>query len=377
MSNDSKDYNLERIEELMAACHKRGASDLHLSANKPPYFRRHGTLCRMGADKTISASELKALVRCLMNDRQWEVFQEKNSIDIARTSREGVRFRINVYHQHMGISIAMRRLEDHMGDLNEWNLPETLGDLTSFQNGLVIVTGPTGSGKTTTLAVLLNRIARQRSCHIITVEDPVEYLYESGSSLIHQRELYSDVPSFADAVRSAMREDPDVLLVGEMRDYDTMRAAITAAETGHLVFTTLHTGDAVGSVERMLGMSPVSEQDSIRHQLSMILRAVVAQKLVVNKGEDARLPAVEILRINPAVAHLIRTGRTEQVYSLMEAGRSQGMRTMEQDLARLTATNAITLKAAQGAAKNMDLLDEWLCRGNGKAAANPFGSRRR
>jgi twitching motility protein PilT len=373
MNREPVEKSLERIERLMAECRIKEASDLHLSSDKPPYLRRHGNLCRMEEDEVITAAELRTLARALMNDRQWEAFLKKSTIDIARTSREGTRFRINVYHQHGGIAIALRKLEDRLGELRDWNLPETLDDLAEFRDGLVIVTGPTGSGKTTTLAVLLNRIARNRACHIITVEDPVEFLYESSSSLIHQRELYTDVPSFAEAIRSSMREDPDVLLVGEMRDLDTMRAGITAAETGHLVFSTLHTGDAVGSIERMLGMFPAVEQDSIRHQLSMVLRSVVAQKLLLDATGEGRLPAVEILKVNSAVSHLIRSGRTEQLYSLMESGSSQGMRTLEQDLARLVSSGKIQLKAAQGAARNTEILEEWLRNGRRRTAAARSG----
>ncbi|MFH0943746.1 MAG: PilT/PilU family type 4a pilus ATPase [Planctomycetota bacterium] len=351
---------MEQLERLMVKSVERGASDLHLSAGHPPFIRSHGELERIEGEAALSESELETFARGLMNARQWQAFAEKNTIDLARSSLSGARFRINVYQQHTGIAISMRRIEAEIQDLDFWNLPQALGRLSQYRDGLVIVTGPTGSGKSTTLASLLSRITQQRSCHVITVEDPIEYVHRSHLALVHQRELHTDVQSFAQAVRSAMREDPDVLLIGEMRDLETMRAAITAAETGHLVFSTLHTGDAVGAIDRLVGMFPSTEQDSIRHQLSMVLRAVVAQRLLPRTDGLGRLPAVELLAVNTAVAHLVRSGRSDQIYSLMEAGASSGMRTMEQDLARLTARRLVPEEEARKSARNASVFEDWL-----------------
>jgi len=364
---------VQRLEQLMSLCRQCVASDLHLSPGMPPYVRRHGQLLPVEKAEPVASIDVQTMARALMNDRQWEVFQAQHAIDIAYSSPGGGRFRINVFRQRQGVSIALRRLEDRLLDLQDWNLPEDLAALGELSDGLVIVTGPTGSGKTTTLATLLNGISQRRACHVITVEDPVEYLHQSGRSLIHQRELYTDVDSFANAIRSAMREDPDVLLIGEIRDLDTLRAAITAAETGHLVFSTLHTGDAVGSLDRMVGLFPANEQDSVRQQLSMALRAVVAQKLLPRCDEEGRLPAVELLHVTSAVANLIRTGRTEQIYSLIESGRGFGMRTMEQDLARLVRGGQVSLEEARRSVRKLEMFHEWLRSGARAGAAERRG----
>jgi twitching motility protein PilT len=232
-------------------------------------------------------------------------------------------------------------LDDTFRSFEALHLPPQLKELTALRDGLVLVTGPTGSGKSTTLATMINAINTGRSGHILTIEDPIEYVHRHRKCLVHQRELYTDVPAFADAVRAALREDPDVILVGEMRDLATMRAAITAAETGHLVFSTLHTADAVGALDRMIGLFPGNEQDSIRQQLSMVLRAVVAQRLLARKDGQGRVPAVEILKVTPAVAHLIRTNKPSQIYSAIETGAALGMQTMEQALAALNVQGLI------------------------------------
>jgi twitching motility protein PilT len=302
------------------------------------------------------------MARALMNDRQRETFAEKLTLDLARTGPDGSRFRINAYRERAGVALAVRRLEDAFRPLEEWNLPPQLAELTRLRDGLVLVTGPTGSGKTTTLASLLHIINRERACHILTIEDPIEYLHRNLKALVHQRELHTTVPTFAEAVRAALREDPDVILVGEMRDLDTMRTAITAAETGHLVFSTLHTGDAVGSVERMIGVFPADEQRSIRQQISLVLREVVTQRLVPRRDGHGLVPAVEVLKVTSAVANLIRTARTEQIHSVMEGSGGLGMRTLDQELAALVARGVIADSEARKAAQHPAALDQWLAK---------------
>lgn len=348
-----------RLPGLLATCVERGASDLHISPGHAPRVRETGELATLD-EPVVTPAESDAMARAVMNEAQWETFLSRQTADLACSGPDGDRFRVNVYRQRSGVALAVRRLRAAFLDLSAWGLPDEIGKLSGLRDGLVLVTGPTGSGKTTTLATLLHRINQERPCHILTVEDPIEYVHRSARALVHQRELMTDVPSFAEAVRSALREDPDVLLIGEMRDLETMRAAITAAETGHLVFSTLHTGDAVGAVERLIGGFPPDEQDAIRQQLSMVLRAVVAQRLLPRASGHGRVPAVELLQITTAVSNLIRTGRVEQIYSLMETGAAQGMQTMEHDLARLVAVGDVQERHGRALARNDATFDAWL-----------------
>jgi twitching motility protein PilT len=331
---------------LLEQCIAMKASDLHLSAWSPPIVRLNGRLEPL-ADAPLSDAAVHRIATGLMHELQRAIFQEQHTLDVALSLPGGVRFRVNVFRERGHTALAIRRLDDRFRTLAELNLPLRLGELADLRDGLVLVTGPTGSGKSTTLATMIHQINSTRACHILTVEDPIEYVHANLRSLVHQRELHRDVPTFADAVRSALREDPDVILVGEMRDTETMRAAITAAETGHLVYSTLHTGDAVGALDRMIGMFPAGEQESIRAQLSMVLRAVVAQRLLPALNGAGRAPAVEVLRVTPAVANLIRTGKSQQIYSAIETGAALGMQTLEQSLAGLVSNERVAMDAAR------------------------------
>ncbi|MBN2582428.1 MAG: PilT/PilU family type 4a pilus ATPase [Planctomycetes bacterium] len=352
------------LMDLLNLCIARDASDLHLSQDQPPWLRCQGRLQQLdGAPPDMAA------IASQLSPRQRAMLDETGVLDLALAASDGTRFRGHLY-QHRGMLAAtFRRLESKFRALQELGLPESFTELTDLQDGLVLMTGPTGSGKTTTLATILDAICRTRACHVVTIEDPIEYLYRNGGSLVHQRELHNDVPDFPSAVRAALREDPDVILIGEMRDLETMRAAITAAETGHLVFSTLHTGSAVGAMERLLGMFPAAEQPLIAQQISMVLRVVISQRLVVTRQGNRRVPAVEVLRITPAVANMVRQRKTEQMYSVMENARGEGMQTMEQSLAMLATGGQIKPHEARRQTSLPEVFDRWMkyYAGNGGA----------
>lgn len=337
--------------ELIDRCIATQASDLHLSSGVEPYLRIHGRLQPL-AQEPLASALVEEMAFALMLPRQREVFEQQLSLDLSYSPRFGERFRVNVFRERGRIALAIRRIDDRLRTLEELHLPAQLGGLADLRDGLVLMTGPTGSGKTTTLATLIHQINCCRACHIVTIEDPLEYIHQNVKSLVQQRELYTDVPTFADAVRAVLREDPDVILVGEMRDVDTIRAAITAAETGHLVFSTLHTGDAVGALDRIIGVFSADEQISIRQQLSMALRAVVAQRLLPRVNGEGRIPAIEILKITTGVAHLIRTGKPQQIYSAIETGQADGMQTLEQSLADVVARGLVRTEDALRVARD-------------------------
>lgn len=327
------------------------ASDLHISSSKPPYFRRQGSLVA-NTDTEWSLAGMEALLGDLLNEAQRSSFEADRSLDLAYSLDSGDRFRINLFYERNEPALAVRRLNDQIQDYQSLNLPEALDRIPELKDGLVLITGPTGSGKSTTLAATIDQINRNKAYHIITIEDPIEQVHKSDKCLIHQRELYRDVPSYYQGVKDALREDPDILLVGEMRDPETMRAAITAAETGHLVFSTLHTGDAVGSINRILGGFGADEQRTLRHQLSMVLRTVVTQHLVPASSRDQRVPIIEVLWATNPVANHIRTGRVEQIYSIMESGSQQGMLTREQALAEHVSSGLIHFDEAMSLARD-------------------------
>ncbi|MCL0096843.1 type IV pilus twitching motility protein PilT [Thermodesulfovibrionales bacterium] len=328
------------IFKLLRLAVEKGASDLHLTVNSPPLFRINGDLFPVDGKK-LSPQETAEMVLQLLLPWQKEILEKNRSVDFAHSFEDIGRFRINAYYQRGTVSAAFRRLSDRIYSLTELGLPEGLHQLSSLRDGLVLITGPTGCGKSTTLATIIDMINQTRACNIITIEDPIEYSHQHKRSIVNQRELYTDTDSFAEAMRYVLREDPDVILVGEMRDLDTMRTAITAAETGHLVFSTLHTRDAASSVARILGVFSPIEQQHIRHQLSEALKAVVSQRLLRCANGEARVPAVEIMIVTKAISNLIRVGKTEQIYSVIETGGSFGMQTMEQSLVNLYSQGKI------------------------------------
>ncbi len=357
-----------RLDELLTLCVRRDGSDLHLVAGLPPHLRVHGELDAIAGAPELTSEDTRRfaeiLLRRMANRDAGEpcvdaALAARGSVDGAVTTRDNCRFRFNIFRRQSEISIALRRLEDQFRTLAQLGLPDSLYQLCRLRDGLVIVSGPTGAGKSTTLAALLDFVNRNRSGHIITIEDPIEYVHQRVRCVINQRQVGIDAPTFNDALVASLRQDPDVVLVGEIRDLETIRTAITAAETGHLVFTTLHAGDCVGSIERLVSVFPSGEQDGVRRQLALVLRGVVAQHLLPGPQPTepdatsvARTVASEILMVTPAVANLIATARSAQIYSAMESGASLGMQTLEQDLARLWVAGHITETTAETMARN-------------------------
>ncbi|MBE1426209.1 twitching motility protein PilT [Desulfomicrobium macestii] len=337
---------------------RRKASDLHITANMPPIFRIKGELQRAGCDP-YSPADIEILVGQMLTARHAQVLKDKRSVDFAVSASEG-RFRIAVYYQRGAMSVAARLLHAGIPSFESLGLPGAIAELTRLRDGLILVTGVTGSGKSTTLATVLDDINATSRRNIITIEDPIEYVYQNNLSIIHQRELHSDVPTFADALRDALRADPDVLLVGEMRDLETMRTAIMAAETGHLVFSTLHSRDCVSTINRLVGAFPAGEQAQIRQQLSSTLKAVISQRLLPNASGTGRIPAVEIMVSTPGISNLIRQGKDDMIYSSIETGMQLGMQTMEQCLIRLITEGKIGMETGLSAARNENLLRQRL-----------------
>lgn len=347
-----------KIESCLQKCEKIKASDVHLTSDKPIIYRVKGELDL--TDQISSGDDLKSIVRALLSEKQQQDLEQKRSIDIGYSLAENIRFRMNIYYQQGQLAIAARRLDNTILNLDQLGLPSQLAKLPYLKDGLVLVTGPTGSGKSTTLACLINIINENRRRHILTIEDPIEYVHANKQSMVHQRELGTDVNSFSDAIHAAMREDPDVILLGEMRDTQTMHAALMAAETGHLVFSTLHTNDAVGVIDRLVGAFSGEEQEGIRAQLSQVLRAVVTQLLVKNEEDSARIPVNEVLMISPAIANLIRQHKPEQIRSMMETGRALGNQTLEQSLASLVLGKKISKDQALALTYRPSALEETL-----------------
>ncbi len=335
------------------------ASDIHITSGVPPYMRLQGAM-KPTTTEPMSADEVEQMAMGLMSEEQRAIFAREHTLDFAFFSENGTRFRVNVFRQRSTIAMAIRRLDDEFRSVDELTLPPQVLSIADFHHGLVLVTGPTGSGKSTTLATIIDKINATHPKHIITIEDPLEFIHANKMSLVRQRELHCDVPSFHEAVRASLREDPDVLLVGELRDLPTMRAALTAAETGHLVFSTLHTNDVVGTVSRMIGVFSAEEQDAIRNQLSRVLRAVVSQRLLKRAEGGGRVPAVEIMFVTPAISNNIRRGELEQIYSLMQTGNKEGMLLLEQSLANLHAFGLISQEEALSLVRDQSIFESRL-----------------
>ena len=334
-----------QIHELTALARNSKASDIHISEGLPLMFRIDGHLAE--APVQLSAAETRSLILSLMDEAHREaITSERIDADFALVAPDGTRSRVNVFYQQGRAAATLRLLNDSIPTLEELAMPPVLTKLADEPRGLILVTGPTGSGKSTTLAAMIDHINKTRSDHIITIEDPIEYVYQGRCSLIHQREVGADVRSFASALRSALREDPDVILVGEMRDYETISAAVTAAETGHLVMSTLHTIGAAQTIDRIIDVCPPGAQSQIRGQLSTVLRGVITQQLLPLATGRGRCAATEILVGTDAVCNLIRENKCFQIPSVLQSGAALGMHSLNSDLARLVDAGRITREAA-------------------------------
>ena len=349
----------KKFGEILNLCVELQASDVHITSGVPPYMRLQGAM-KAVTEEALSPFAVEQMAMALMSDHQREVFHKDHTLDFAFFSETGTRFRMNLFRQRGTIAMAIRRFDDEFRSVDDLTLPPQILNIANFKHGLVLVTGPTGSGKSTTLATIIDKINETHPKHIITIEDPLEFIHSNKMSLVRQRELHCDVPSFHEAVRASLREDPDVLLVGELRDLPTMRAALTAAETGHLVFSTLHTNDVVGTVSRMIGVFTAEEQEAIRNQLSRVLRAVVSQRLLKRVEGTGRVPAVEIMFVTPAIGNLIRKGELEQIYSLMQTGNKEGMLLLEQSLANLYAFGLISKDEALSITRDLAIFESRL-----------------
>lgn len=335
-----------RIEDLLHKARELGASDLHVTVDSPPMVRVHGRLQSVEEAK-VTADEAAGMVMALINEEQAKRFEQAGELDFSFELSGVSRFRVNAYRQRGRVSLAARTVPAVVPTLEGLGLPPILAALAAKPQGLVLVTGPTGSGKSSTLAAMIRHINTYESKRIVTLEDPIEYLHGHGSSIIDQREVGSDTLSFANGLRAALRQDPDVILVGEMRDLETISAAVTAAETGHLVFATLHTTDAPQTIDRIIDAFPGHQQAQIRTQLASVLVAVISQRLLPRARHEGRACALEILVNTPAVANLIRTEKIHQIRSAMQTGRQYGMRTMEMAIRELLQDGAVDPAAAQ------------------------------
>jgi twitching motility protein PilT len=334
------------IDALLERMVARNASDLHVTVGTPPAMRVHGALERYQDVPDLSPEDTHQMLYRILSTEQQKLLEINRQIDFAHSIPGLARFRVNVFFQRGTLGAAFRLIPADIKTLEELGIPTALHALTEKPRGLVLVTGPTGSGKSTTLAALIDEINRKRSEHILTIEDPVEFVHRHKRCIVNQREIGPDASSFAEALRAALREDPDVILLGEMRDLETISTAITAAETGHLVFATLHTQSAPSTVDRIIDAFPAAQQEQVRVQLAATLQGICTQALLPTPGGTGRVPALEILFPDDAVRNLIRQGKVEQVYSVMQTSTAKGMRTMEQSLADLVIRKVITLEDA-------------------------------
>jgi twitching motility protein PilT len=339
---------------------KMGASDLHLTVGSPPVVRVDGKLQRLHHDP-LTSETTKKLSYSMLNEKQKLKFEQHSELDFSFGIESMSRFRCNLFMQRGNIAVALRQIPYEIKTFEELGLPKVIADFSRMPRGLVLVTGPTGSGKSTTLAAIIDKINKERPVHIITVEDPIEYLHRHQMALVNQREVYSDTNSFSAALKYALREDPDVVLVGEMRDLETIESALQISETGHLAFATLHTNSAAESINRIVDSFPTNQQEQIRVTLSFSLQAIISQTLIPKIG-GGRVVAMEILIITPAIRALVRDDKIHQIYSMLQSGQKYGMKTMNQSLAELYLGGKIALTDAMNNSHNVQELSEMLQR---------------
>jgi twitching motility protein PilT len=346
----------EKIDAILKAAVEYKASDVHITVGVPPVLRINGDLKRYGTDKLLPA-DTEAMAKAIIPENMWDLFKEKGELDFSYGVPGSSRFRVNSYHQRKSVSIAFRVVASKTPTLEELDLPHIIAKLVEKPQGLILVTGPTGSGKSTTLASMIDYVNRTMSKHIITLEDPIEYLHRHGNSIIDQREVGFDTQSYANGLKGALRQDPDVILVGEMRDLETIGIAITAAETGHLVLATLHTSSAPSTVNRIIDVFPPGQQSQIRIQLASVLLGVISQRLFPTVDKKGRRAATEIMVNNPAIANLIRNEKIHQIQSTMQTSRAQGMHTLEMSIKDLLDRGLIQKDAATKYLQEKMMLD--------------------
>jgi twitching motility protein PilT len=333
------------LNDLLNLVVDNGASDLHLTVGTPPVIRVDGELIATDLD-VLTPMDTRSLVYNMLTAEQQKSFERDLELDISYSVHGFGRFRVNVYKQRGCVASAFRVIPSKIPSLEELRLSPVITEFSKLTRGLVLVTGPTGSGKSTTLAAVVDLINENRRCHIITIEDPIEYLHYHKKSIVNQRELHVDTHTFSAALKHVLREDPDVILVGEMRDFETIETALTLAETGHLVFGTLHTTDAAQTINRIIDVFPPHQQDQARTQISFVLRAVVAQQLLLTASGKGRVVCEEILIVNPAVQNIVRDNKVQQLYTVMQTGQNLGMKTFEQSLKDLYQRGEITYQEA-------------------------------
>ena len=345
-----------RIEILLEEVIKKKASDLHLQVGLPPMLRVDGALIAVTAADPLTEEAVETLIFAILDEDQKQILLKDKEFDFSFAFGDLGRFRVNAFHERGNLAAALRLIPNEMMTIEQLGLPQVVNKFAEYPRGLVLVTGPTGSGKSTTLAALVHKINAERAQHIVTIEDPIEFTHKSQKSVIVQREVHYDTYSFSAALRSSLRQDPDVVLIGEMRDLETIAAAITIAETGHLVFATLHTNSAAQSIDRMVDVFPPHQQPQIRTQLSNILMAICSQRLVPSIG-GGRVAAAELLIATPAVRNIIREGKTHQLEAVIQTGAEFGMQSMDKTLVTLIHNGTITYEEARNVAIDIDELD--------------------
>jgi twitching motility protein PilT len=359
------------LSDLLKKLIEMGGSDLHLTTNTPPQVRVDGHLRPVESVRTLSSSDTKALAYSVLTDAQKHRFEENLELDFSFGVRGLSRFRANLFNQRGAVGAVFRAIPYEIKDFDQLGLPAVVASLCDRPRGLILVTGPTGSGKSTTLAAMLDKVNRERHEHIVTIEDPIEFLHSHKSCIVNQREVGADTRGFADALRTALRQDPDVVLVGEMRDLETIESALRIAETGHLTFATLHTNSAATTINRIIDVFPSGQQSQIRAQLSMVLEGILCQTLLPRADGHGRVMALEILVPNPAIRNLVREDKVHQIYSMMQTGQGKhGMQTLNQALATLYHKRLITLEVATQRSSNADELRELIEHGAGINTGN-------
>ena len=346
------------IDTLIREARIRSVSDIHITEGMPVWYRIHG--CLTQAREVLKEYDIREVLLGMMNEKQRKQFEDGQDVDFAWQTTDGCRQRVNIFCEQKKIAATIRLLNQHIPTLEELKIPTTLYQLSEEPRGIILVTGPTESGKSTTLAAVIEAMNQKYDRHIITIEDPIEYVYECKKSLIHQREVGQDVTNFASALRSALREDPDVILVGEMRDYETISAALLAAETGHLVLSTLHTTGAAQTVERIIDACPAESQNQVRIQLAGTLKGIISQCLIPCGGGMTRVPATEFLTGSDAILNLIREGKTHQISAMMQSSAASGMHTLNMDLSRLMQQGYITREEAMKFTNNKAELTQYM-----------------